>query len=108
MGGDSKKDKNKIKYANEFIYNMVLGDPKTCVYQFIFDKYDSNEKNIIQYCFMHGLVLCIKLNIHVAHMFYTWSFIHNTAVAISIKKNKYKFSLNAYTTVFAWGSGNSN
>ena len=37
----------KIQYANEFIINMVLGDPTICVNQFIFDENDSNDTNII-------------------------------------------------------------
>ena len=51
----SKEGKMEIKYANEFIQNMVLGDPTTCVYQFIFDENDSNNRNIIQYLNMHVL-----------------------------------------------------
>ena len=51
----SEKEKIKIKYANEFIQNMELGDPKTCDYQFIFDENDSNNRNIIQYLNMHVL-----------------------------------------------------
>ena len=50
---------------------MVLSDPITCVYQYILDQYDSNDKNIIQYYVMHGLGLCIKLKSYLAHMFYT-------------------------------------
>ena len=41
---------------------MGLGDPTTCVYQFIFDQDDSCDTAIIQYYIMHGLGLCIKLN----------------------------------------------
>ena len=48
-----KEDNMKIKYSNEFIINMGLGDPTARVYQFVFDENDSNEK--------HGLGLCIKL-----------------------------------------------
>ena len=36
-----------------FIHNMRLDDPTTCIYQFIFDKYDSNDTNILQYFVMH-------------------------------------------------------
>ena len=57
---------------------------------------------------MHGLGLCIQVDSYVAHMFYTWSFIHNTAVTISINRNIYFISLNTNTTVFAWGGGNPN
>ena len=52
----------KIQYANEFIVDMELGYPETFFYQFIFNKNESNEKNIIQYFIMHELGLCIKLN----------------------------------------------
>ena len=77
----------KIQHKNEFILNMILGDPTTCVCQLIFDD-DSNDTKIIQYFIMHGLVLCIKFDGFMAHIFYVWSFIQNTAVKISIKKNK--------------------
>ena len=28
----------KIKYANEFVKKIGMGDPTTCVYQFIYDE----------------------------------------------------------------------
>ena len=57
---------------------------------------------------MHGLVLYIKLDSFMAHMFYAWSFFHNTSVPIDIKKNQHFLSLNTYTTVFVWEADNSN
>ena len=57
---------------------------------------------------MHGLRLCIKVDSYVAHMFYAWSFSHNTSVPIAKNKNKYFLSLNKNTNVFPWGSGNNN
>ena len=87
---------------------MGLGDPTTRVYQFIFDKNDINNTKIIQYFITHGLGLCTKLNIFVAHMFYAWSLDHNKEVPIAINKKKHSLSLNSYTTVFAWGSDNPN
>ena len=68
---------------------MGFGDPTTCVYQFIFDQYDSNETNIIQYFVIDGLVLCMKFNSYVAKMFYAWSFSHNIPVPIYINQNRY-------------------
>ena len=47
-----------------------MGDPTTCVYQFIYDKNDSDDTNIIQYCILNELGLCIKVDSYVAHMFY--------------------------------------
>ena len=73
---------------------MVLGDPTTYVYQFIFDENDSNDTNITQYFIMHGLGSWIKLNIFVAHMLYLWSFSHNKVVPIDIKHNIYGLYLN--------------
>ena len=61
-----------------------------------------------QYFIMHGLGLCINVDSCVAHLFYAWSFSHNTSVPIAKKKNKYFLSLNTNTTVFSWGSGDSN
>ena len=82
--------------------------PRNCVYKFIFNENYSNDTNIIQYFIMHGLILCIRLNIFVAHIIYAWSFGHNTSVTTSIKKNKYFLSLNECTTVFAWVDVNKN
>ena len=56
---------------------------------------------------MLGLGRCIKVDSYVSHMFYVWSFSHNTAVPISINKNKYFLFLNTNTTIFYWGAGNS-
>ena len=36
----------KIQYTNEFIQNIVLGDPTACVYQLIFDEKYSNDTKI--------------------------------------------------------------
>ena len=85
-----------------------MGDPTTCVHQFIYKAQDSVDTEIIQYFIICGLVLFIKVNSYVAHMFYAWSFSHNTAVLVAINKNKYLLSLNTHTTVFAWGTGNYN
>ena len=85
-----------------------MGYPTKCVYQFIYDEKDNNDTHITQYCIMHGLGLCIKVDSYVAHLFYTWSFSLNTAVSISKKNNKYFLSLNTNTTVFYWGAVNSN
>ena len=64
---------------------MGLGDPKTFVYQVTFDKQDTDNTHMIKYVFMEGLVICIKLNSYVAHIFYAWLFIHNASVPILIK-----------------------
>ena len=50
---------------------------------------------------MNVMGLCIKVDSYVAHMSYVWSFIHNTEVLISIKKNKDFLSFNINTTVIA-------
>ena len=65
---------------------MGLWDPTICVYQFVHDENYSNDINIIQYFIIYGLGLCIKLDNFVAHMFYAWSFSHDTAVKQSVKK----------------------
>ena len=72
----------KIQYANELIQNMGLSDPTTCVYEFIFDENYSDDTKSIQYFIMNGLGLCIKLNSFLEHMFYAFSFSHNTVVPI--------------------------
>ena len=84
-----------------------MGDPTTFVYQFICNENDSYDTNIIQYFIMHGLVLCIKVDNYVAHMLYTWSFSHNTAVTIAINNKNYFLPLSKNTTVFDYGSCNS-
>ena len=103
-----KRKNMKIQYANKFVQKLGMGYPITCFYKFMYNENDSDDTHITQYFIMHGLGLCIKVNSYVARMFYAWSFSHNTAVTIAKKKNKYFLSLNTNTTVFAWGSCNSN
>ena len=98
----------KIQYANEFVEQMGIGDTTTCVYQFIYYEKYSVYTEIIQYFIIHGLIIFIKVNSFVAHMFYAWSFSHNTAVPIAINKNRFLLFLDTNTTVFYLGSGNSN
>ena len=47
----------KIKYSNEFVQKLGMGDPKTYIYQFIYDENDIYDTNIIQYFIMNGLGL---------------------------------------------------
>ena len=77
-----KENNIKIEYEDELFKNQVMGGPKRYVYQFIGDENDHDETNIIQYFIMHGLVLFIKVDSYVAHIFYAWSFSHNTEVPI--------------------------
>ena len=85
-----------------------MGDPTTSVYQFIYDKNDSDDMKIMQHFIMHGLGLYIKVDSYVAHMFYAWSFSHNIAVSMAINNNKYFISLNTNNAVFSWVAGKSN
>ena len=94
------------KYASK--QNFGTGDTATCVYQFIYDKNSNDETKIIQYFVMRTLGLCVKVYSHVANMFYAWSFSHNTSTQIDIKKKRHFNSLNTYTSVFTWCTGNSN
>ena len=82
--------KKKIQYTNEFVEQFGMGDPKKCVYQLVYYEKDSVYTEIIQYFFMHGLGLCIKVDSYVAHMFYAWSFSH-TEFPIDIKKKNISF-----------------
>ena len=97
----------KIQHANEFVRKLGMGDPKTCVYQFIYNEKDSVYTEILQY-FIQGLGLCIQESSFVAHMFYALSFSHNKSVPMAIKKTTYFLSLNTKTTVFDWGDRNPN
>ena len=81
----------KIQYTNKSVQNLGLGDPTRCVYQIIYDENNNDDTKIIQYFIMNGLGLCIKVDIYVAHIFYAWSFIHNTAVPIAIKRRIFAF-----------------
>ena len=67
---------------------MVLGDPTTCIYQFIFDENENNDTKIKQYFIKHGMGLCIKLNSFVAHMLYVWSLSYNKEEPIIYKEEK--------------------
>ena len=62
----------KIKYANESIQKLGMGDPATYAYQFIYDGEDSDNTEIIQYFIMHGLELCIKVDSYVEYLLYEW------------------------------------
>ena len=77
------------KNTNKFVQNLVVGDPTTFFNKLIYYTNDNENTKIIQYCIMHGMVLCIKVLSYVTHMFYVCSFSHNTEVPIAIKKNKY-------------------
>ena len=48
-----KENNMKIKYENEFIQNLGMGDPKKFVYQFIYNKNDNDNTKIIQHFIMH-------------------------------------------------------
>ena len=85
---------------------MRSDDTTTCVYQLIFDEDYSNVTNTILYFIFCGFGLCIKFDDFLAHIFYAWPFINNTAVTIDINNNKYLLSLNIYTNVFTWGGIN--
>ena len=107
-GYHSKENNIKIQHANKFVQRLGMSDTTTCVHQFIYDEKESDDTQITQYFIMHVLGLCIKVFSYVAHMFYAWSFSHNTAVLITKRKKIYFLSLNKNTTVFAWGAVNSN
>ena len=47
-----------------------MGDPKTNVYQFIYDENDNDETKITQNFIMQRLGLCIRVDGYVPHMFY--------------------------------------
>ena len=85
-----------------------MNDPKTCVYKLFYDENYSYDTKIKQYFIMHGLGLCIKVDINVAHVFYARTFSHNTSVSIDTKKKKYFLSLNTNAIVFSRGADNSN
>ena len=85
-----------------------MGDPTTCVCQFIYDEKDKNDTQIIQYFIMHGLGICMKADSYVAHFFCAWLFSNNTAFPIAKNNNKCFLSLNTNTIVFDWRAGNSN
>ena len=66
---DSKENNMKMQYANNFVQKLGMGDPSTCVYQIIYDEKDKNDTHIAQNFIMHRLVLCIKVDIYVIHLF---------------------------------------
>ena len=78
----------KIQFVTNFVQNLGMGGPTTCVYQLIYDETDKIDTQITKHIIMHGLGLCIKVDSYVAHMFYALSFSHNTSVHISKNKNK--------------------
>ena len=75
-----------MKYDNELIHNMGLGDTITCICQFIFNKYDNYDTKIGQYFVIYVLGLWIRLNSYESHRFYAWKFSHNTELPIAINQ----------------------
>ena len=65
-----------------------MGDPTTCVHQFIYNENENDEMKTIQYFLMNGLVLFINVDSYAKHMIYVQSFSNNTEVSIYVKKNK--------------------
>ena len=59
-----------MQYANKLVRQLGMGDPTTFVYHFMYDENDSDNIQITQYFIMHGLVLCIKVDSYVDHIFY--------------------------------------
>ena len=66
----------RIKYANNFVQKLGMGDPSTCVYRLIYNVKDKNDTQIAQGRQLFG------------PFFYTWSFSNNTAFPIAKNKNK--------------------
>ena len=77
-----------------------MGDATTYVYQFISDENKIHDTNVIQYFIINVLVICIKFDCFVAHVFYVLPFSPNTAVPIDKKKQCF-ISMNTYTIVFS-------
>ena len=51
-GYDSKENNMKIKYENNFVHKLGMGDLTTCVYHFIYNENDKNDTHITQYFIM--------------------------------------------------------
>ena len=83
--------------------NFGLGIPTTCVHQFVgFERWRQNSE-VYQYFVFPGLGLCIRFESFVAHMFYGWTFAHNTAAAWMSDNGRYYLSIDEACHVFAWG-----
>ena len=74
----------KIQYQITLFKNLGIVETTTCVYQFIYDKNNNNYTKTIQCFIINELGLCIKVDNYVVHMFYSWSFSHNTSFPIAI------------------------
>ena len=48
-GKNSKENNTRVQYVNEFVQNLGLGDPKTCLHQFICSENDNDDTKIIQF-----------------------------------------------------------
>ena len=59
---DTEENNMRVQYANDFVNKLGMGDPTTCVYQFIYDENYNNDTQITQYFIMYGLGLCIKVD----------------------------------------------
>ena len=52
---------------------------------------------------MHDLGTCVKPQSYVAHMFYAWSFSHNTVVPVAKQGLSFYLSLDSCTILFFLG-----
>ena len=87
--------KNKIRKYNTQTNPLKTWDwviLKQVFIKLTFPENGSNDTEIVQYFIMYGLGLCIKLNIFVSHMFYTWSFSNNSALSIASNQKNNLFN----------------
>jgi len=101
--------RRRASYALKWLEAFGLGTPTTCVYQFVHDSVEEEERQdleIEQLFVMSGLGICVRLGSHIGHSFYGHVFKHCTAVGLVKRGGRLFFSLNdSRFTVFAWGGG---
>ena len=94
----------RAAYGKTFITNLVLGNPTTCVYQFVIGKSNEHPVVITRFFIFNGLGPCVHFQVDVAHMFYGWKFSHCAAATFKFQKDKSFLCVDGDTTIFAWGA----
>ena len=87
-----------------FITKLGLGNPNTCVYQFVIGESNEHPIVITQLLILDELGTCVNFQADVAHIFYGWNFSHFSDVPVMFQKCKHFLSVDDDITIFAWGA----
>ena len=76
----------RSSYGCMFVTKSLIVKAITCVYHIVFNMLMKNHINILQLFIMDGLVLCVSLKYHTAHILFGWTIPHCIYVPIFLTK----------------------